>query len=240
MTDRFDLLARVELLDGWPELNLDRSRVYGEIAPSKEFPDAAGPQMTDAYIRRVFEIASEEAKGVAASVADQRLAHFEILDHSELYAALGGMSVAQIRDEQEWWAPNWSWFLTLRQMQEAKQLDDPVNEGFAYIAPILLTAAADRLASFYGLIVRSGLEALNRRWRLHSGDKAAVTIIVETLCQRKWLFLKGPDERGRYLAPRRVNDEEVVQALAELRDKWDVTRSFPRPGKIRGGAAKPV
>lgn len=236
MSDHFDQLARVELLDGWPKLELERWRVYDEIAPSKKHRYERDVTVTDAQIRRVFEVASEEATGVAASVADQRLAQFEILDHAELYAALGGLSPASIREEQEWWAPNWSWFLTLRELQEAGELSDPVHEDFHWVAPILLTASADRLSSFYGVIARSGTHTLQRRQRgrLSSGDRAIVTLLIEMLRERGRRFLHGPDAQGRYLAPAGVDELEVGAALADLEEAWDEYRSTLRgKGKVR-------
>jgi hypothetical protein len=223
MSDRFERLAQVELLDGWPSLKLDRWSIYAEILQDEPRDDRS--EITgDKQIRRVFQIAAAEATGTAVSVADQRLAQFEILEHAELYAALAGISVASISEEQEWWAPNWSWFLTLRDLQGANpdRISDPSGADFVWLAPILLTAAADRLASFYGILVRGGAEVLKPRivGRLSNSDKSVVTLLVEILRERGRRFLHGPDNDGRYLTLVDVDDDEVGRALAEIEKTW--------------------
>lgn len=53
----------------------------------------------------MFEIVSASCRGLAASVADQRLAQYEILLNAPSYAASGRTTVEEIRDSHAW-APN--------------------------------------------------------------------------------------------------------------------------------------
>lgn len=214
MSETYDRLAQLELLDGWlpPDLTGERQRIYDQIVPGSDDP------IDQAY--RVFDIVSKQATGLAASVADQRLAQLEITRNVETYAALGGLSVAGILDLHGWWAPNWAWMQTLDgysrpAIREAEDLDTLAS----HLAPILLRAGAEHLAGFYGQIAESAGRLLRLRYRLvtpRSIDRATIAVTIAVLRERRRLFLAGPREDGHYLHRELADDAAARKALDDL------------------------
>lgn len=212
MSAMHDRLAHLELLDSWlpPDQAAQRQKIYDEIVPFADDP-------TDqAY--RVFDIVSQEASGLAASVADQRLAQMEITKNVETYAALGGLTVADILDRHGWWAPNWAWMQTLATFSPTPlQHIDDLAKMAEQVAPMLLRAGAEHLAGFYGRVAEGAGRLLRLRYRLlvtpRSIDRATVAVTIAVLEERQRLFLAGPDKDGHYLHRQRADEEADRRAL---------------------------
>lgn len=174
MTELFDRLTMLELFDAWmlPEAVEERHRIYVDIVPS------ASDEIDRAY--QVFEIVAHESEGLTASVADQRRAQLEILQSADTYAAVGGLSRAEIVDLPGWWAPNWAWLQTLSGQER------PDGEPTAYapqFAPELLRAGAEHLADFYGRVAEGATRLLQLRYRLLAlrNFQAAVVLTIGVL-----------------------------------------------------------
>ncbi len=132
-------LAHLELLDELlsDDQRAERQRIYDELVPT--YTDSA----EQAY--RVFEIVSSNSEGLVASVADQRLAQYDILLSARSYAALSGMTVDEIRDAR-WWAPNWAWSRVLTALDVEPPHDpDEMAQLAERVGPAMLRAGADSL-----------------------------------------------------------------------------------------------
>lgn len=214
MRDLHEHLAHLELFDSWLPSDAadERQKIYNEIVPFCDDP------IDQAY--RVFDIVSQQATGLAASVADQRLAQLEITENVETYAALGGMSVASILDLHGWWAPNWAWMQTLERLSPTPpEKTDDLEHLAAHWAPVLLRAGAETLAGFYGRVAAGAGRLLRLRYRLvtpRSVDRATIAVTISVLEERKRLFLVGPGEDGHYLRREHADEEIARRAIQEL------------------------
>lgn len=207
--DRLSLeLAHLELLDEWvpPHLVGERQRIYDRLVPVSD----------DSFEQshRVFQIVSQDASGLAASVADQRLAQCEILLNAASYGTLARMPVADIRD-CAWWAPNWAWYRTRRtlDLEQPPRDADEMARLAEQIAPQLLRSGAVSLASFYSQIARRAgwLTRLRSGLAGSVGDREDSVATLRLARERRRRFRAGPGADGHYL-PRWPEPADVTGA----------------------------